>query len=143
MTDIAVTTVSQQAEDRSWDLTPPHGEFREPLPPALDPSLFDATQHYPNGFIPAGTIVAIKTSGGKIGPYLNSLSNGLEVAKGVLVASVQVKKPDGSLKGLVGCSYMVHGVVSVAKLPFTSAATLGGFIDATGKTDLPLIYWAA
>jgi hypothetical protein len=144
MTDIAVTTVSQQAEDRSWDLTPPHREMRDPRGLALDPTLFDATTHYPNGYIPSGTIVAIKTTGGKVGPYLDSLSNGQQTAIGVLVHSVQVKKPDGTLKGFIGVAVMVAGMVKKSNLPFTvGTAPLGGYIDAAGQADLPLIFRAA
>lgn len=140
MTDIGLTTVSEQAEDLSWNLTPPHGEFRGYA--TLDTSLFNAS-HYPNGFIPAGTVLAIKTTGGKAAPYLDSLSDGTQTAVGILSASVQVKNPDGSLKSLLGVAYMTHGKVSVARLPWTSAQTAGGFIDAAGKVDLPRIEFAA
>lgn len=140
MTDIVVSTTNVQAEDRSWDLTPPHGEFRQQV--VLDVSLFNAS-HYVNGYIPAGTIIGIKTTGGKGAPYLDSLSDGTNIAKGILVASVQVKRLDGTTRTLVGAALMVHGMVSVAALPWTSAQTAGGFIDAAGKVDLPMIYFAA
>lgn len=146
MTDIAVYSTAFQAENLSWDLTPTPDQALV-LNGTLDVSLFTAAQHYPNGFIPSGTILGIKTSGGKLGPYLDSLSNGLQTAVGILRASIRVTPvyPGGGTAGLVGAAYMVaFGAVSVSKLPFTSGtAAAGGFIDANGQADLKNIYFAA
>ena len=51
----------------------------------------------------------------------------------------------GSLKGLVGAPVMkAFGVVSQAKLPFTSGtAANGGYIDAAAIADLSHIHFAA
>ena len=44
----------------------------------------------------------------------------------------------------VGAAMLVaFAPVSESKLPFTSSTVSGGFIDANGKGELPLIYWAA
>lgn len=142
MTDIGITTVNEQAEDLSWNRTPPHGEFRGFG--TLDVSLFTLAQHAVNGFIPAGTILGIKTTGGKIGPYLDAAADGTQTAVGILSASVQVKNPDGTSKTLIGVAYMKHGVVSIARLPFTSGtAAAGGYIDANGQADLARIQFDA
>lgn len=142
MTDIGITSLSEQVEDRSWDLTPSHGEFRGQG--TLDVSLFTKAQHFANGFIPSGTILGKKTSGGKLGPYLNAASDGTEVAVGILAASIQVVNPDGTNKTLLGVGYMTHGKVSVARLPFVvGTAAAGGYIDAAGQVDLARIEFAA
>lgn len=142
MTDISLSTLSEQVENLSWNLTPPHGEFRGQG--TLDVSLFNAAQHYPNGFIPSGCIVAVKTSGGKIGPYLDSLSNGQEVAVGILSASIQVLNASGTAKTLIGVAFMTHGRVSIAALPFlVGTQALGGYYDAAAKADLARIEFAA
>ena len=142
MTDISVFTQQVQPENLSWDLTPPHGGID--MQGTINVSLFNQAQHYANGYIPSGTVLSVITATGLIAPYLNSGTGGQDVAVGILKASVQVVQINGVVKTKVGCAYRVHGAVSVAKLPFTvGTAALGGYIDATGKTDLPLIYFAA
>lgn len=142
MTEIAGITLSEQIEDLSWDLTPPHGGFVQQA--TLDVSLWTQAQHFPNGYIPSGAIVGIKTTGGKAAPYLDANADGTQAAVGILRHSVQVVNPNGSLKTLIGVALLVHGIVSVARLPFVVGnAAAGGYIDANGKTDLKLIYFAA
>lgn len=143
MTDIGVYTTQVQAEDLSWDLSNPGVPYVEGG--TLDITLFTAAQHYPNGYIPAGTVLGKKTSGGLLGPYLDSLSNGQETAVGILRGSIQVLQPNGTAKAKVGCAVLkAFGVVSVARLPFTSTnAAAGGYIDANGKADLTKLHFAA
>lgn len=142
MTDISVFVQPFQAEDLSWDLTPPDGGFIQQG--VIDVSLFTAAQHYANGYIPSGTILGIKTTGGKLGPYLDAAADGTQTAVGILRASIQVVQPTGVAKTLIGAAYLVHGIVSVARLPFlVGTQPLGGYIDAAAKTDLKLVYFAA
>lgn len=141
MTDISVFSRAFQAENRSWDLTPPGGAFD--LGGTLSVAAFDATTMYPNGYLPSGTILAKITASGLWGPYLDAAGDGRTAAIGILSASVQMTSLSGALVK-VGCNAIVHGKVSVAKLPFVVAnQPLGGYIDANGQANLPLIYFAA
>lgn len=143
MTDITVYTNQLLAENLSWDLSAPGVPYAES--DVIDVSLFTQAQHYVNGFIPSGTVLGRKTSGGLLGPYLDAASDGTQTAVGILRASIQVITPQGVAKTKVGVAVLkAFGVVSVAKLPFTSSnAALGGYIDANGKADLPKIHFAA
>lgn len=112
----------------------------------LDISKFNAL-HYPKGFIPAGTAVALITSGlgiGKYGPYNNALANGQEVMAGLLFTGVQVIKHN-TARTAIGFALFWEGVVKQSKLPvFTGAAASIGTVDAPGKVDVGTnIRWEA
>lgn len=144
MTDITPFTYQVLAENLSWDLSNPEVPYVEGG--TLDVSLFTAAQHYPNGFIPSGTVLGKVTASGKLGPYLDAASDGRQTAVGILRASVQAVQPvNGAVKGSVGCAVLkAWGVVSVAKLPLTvGTAAAGGYIDTNGQADLPHIHFAA
>lgn len=143
MTDISVFSTPFQAENLSWDLSSPGVPYVESG--TLDVSLFNAAQHFPNGFIPSGTVLGKVTAGGALGPYLDTAGDGRQTAVGVLRASVQVLQPTGVAKTKIGVAVMkAFGVISVSKLPFTSGtAALGGYIDAAGQTDLKSLFFAA
>ncbi|MGZ6852473.1 MAG: head decoration protein [Mycobacteriaceae bacterium] len=144
MTDITPFTYQVLAENLSWDLSNPEVPYVEGG--SLDISLFTAAQHYPNGYIPSGTILGKVTATGKLGPYLDAAVDGRTTAVGILRASVQAVQPQtGAVKTYVGCAVLkAFGVVSIAKLPFTSGnAAAGGYIDANGQADLPRIHFAA
>lgn len=70
MTDISVLRTAFQVEDRSWLLPQPgaigHGKTEGGT---LDVSAFTANVHYPNGYIPSGTVLGRITSSGLLGPY--------------------------------------------------------------------------
>lgn len=141
MTDISVLTTSYQVEKRSWYLgTADIPGFVESC--TLDISAFNAA-HYPNGYIPSGTVIAKLTSGGKMVPYLAGGSGGAETAYGFLFSSVKVPNLLDLTKDVGAAVLVAFAPVSVAKLPFTSSTTSGGFIDTAGRADLPNIYFAA
>lgn len=144
MTDITVFTQALPSEDLSWDLTRDTDAAFDGSG-TIDVSAFDQTQHYPNGFIKSGCVLGVITASGLLGPYLDSASDGTETAVGILKGSVQVVQPNGQIKTKVGCGFhKAFAAVSDAKLPYTSSnAALGGFIDANGKADLPLIHFDA
>lgn len=119
-TDISVSSTSYQVENRSWLLDHDH---LIKLNVTLDIAAFTEGTHYPNGFIPSGTVLGKITTGGLYGPYDNVAEDGTEVAAGILYSSVNVKS--GAIK--VGGAALVHGVVKESKL-------VG--IDSAGKTDL-------
>jgi hypothetical protein len=69
MTDISVSTLAYQVDDRSWLLSQ-HGTDPGTTPSiTLDVSAFTAGTHYPNGYIPSGTNLAKITANGLYGPY--------------------------------------------------------------------------
>lgn len=69
MTDISVSTLAYQVDDRSWLLSQ-HGTDPGTTPSiTLDVSAFTAGTHYPNGYIPSGTNLAKITASGLYGPY--------------------------------------------------------------------------
>lgn len=144
MTDISVHSYQLLPENLSWDLSPDQDAVYVEGG-TLDVSKFTQAQHFPNGFIPSGTVLAVNPAGDLV-PYLNSAVDSTNVAVGLLRASVQVIRPaDGSTKAKVGVAVMkAFGVVSQKALPFTSAnAAAGGYIDAAGITDLGHIFFAA
>lgn len=144
MTDIAVTTFTELAEDRRWYLGDPGNKGFDQAD-TIDVSLFDQTTMFPNGFLPSGIILGRKTSGALLGPYLDSLSNGQQTAVGILNASIKVVNDNGTLKTKIGVGVLkAFAAISVAHLPFAvGGQPLGGYIDADGKADLPLLFWAA
>lgn len=146
MTDIGVFTQPVQAEDLSWDLTEPNQGYDKGGTLAV--AAFTQAQHFPNGYIPSGTVLCKFTSGGNsglLGPYLDGATAGQGTAEGILKATIQVVQVNGALKAKVGCAYRkAFAVVSQARLPFTSGtAAAGGYLDAAGIADLPLIYFDA
>lgn len=125
MTEIAVTSASYQTEKRSW-LLGPHGVGPGDNPGiTLDASLFTAATHYPNGYIPSGTVIS--PAGG---PY-----SGTGAVGGILFSSVRVSS--GTAK--IGAALVRHGFVRESKLPFSSGA---GSLGANGKAGLPLVDFA-
>lgn len=146
MTDIGVFTQNAQAENLSWDLGTPHQGYSKMGTIAV--AAFTQSQHFPNGYIPSGTILALasaSTYSGFLVPYLDAGSNGFAVAVGILKASITVVQLNGALKAKVGCAYWVaFRPVSASKLPNNSTnQAAGGYLDADAKTDLPLIYFDA
>jgi hypothetical protein len=140
-TDINVISTAYQTYKRSWYLgTADQPGFPQSI--TLDVSAFNAA-HYVNGYIPSGTILAVLSSGGKAVPYLDAGTGGAGVAAGILFSPVKIPDLADLTKDVGGAMLVAFAAVSIAKLPFTSATTSGGFIDTNGKAELPLIYWAA
>lgn len=100
----------------------------------LDAALFTAGTHYPNGYLPSGTVLAQNTSTLRYGPYTTGGGTGSGTAAGVLLTPVKITSGTSTPSGPI----LFHGEVLTAYLPFTSGA---GSIDATGKGQLPLIRW--
>jgi hypothetical protein len=126
MTEISVSTVGYQAEKRSWLLGPHGTEPGTNRGITLDASLFTAGTHYPNGYIPSGTVIS--PAGG---PY-----SGTGAAAGLLFSSVRISS--STVK--VGGALVNHGYVNTNKLPF---ATGSGSLGAGGAAALPLITFTA
>lgn len=134
--DISVKSTSYQTDNRDW-LSSNFG-CDEPRTVTLDISDFTAGTHYPNGYIPAGTVLGRITSTGLFGPYNNAGAGGRDVAAGILFSAVKVPNPADTTKDAAG-AMLEMGLIVEAKLPFGGGAgqvDATGKIDATGKTDL-------
>ena len=123
------------AGDQSW-LGSAHG-IADCRTETLDVSAFTANTHYPNGYIPSGTVLGRVTATGLLGPYDDDAVDGRAVAVGHLFSSITVNV--GSTK--VGCAYLVHGFVGRSKLPFATDAT--GGLDTAAEADLKHIIYSA
>lgn len=145
MTDISVVTTPYQAEKRSWLLSS-HGAEDPGTNPSitLDISKFVQATHYPNGFIPSGTVVSKITATGLYGPYDSTASDGRQTVGddliGFLFGAVSVVRWNGTSATKAGGGIVVHGFINTNKLPFASGA---GALDATAKTALRLCYFRA
>lgn len=124
MTDISVSSTAYQVEKRSWLLSQSGQEPGQNPGITLDASLFTAGTHYPNGFIPSGTVLS--TAGG---PY-----SGTGTSAGLLHSSVRV----ASSTAKIGAACVRAGFVATNKLPFASGA---GSLGAGGAAALPLIHF--
>lgn len=150
MTDIGVFSLPYQIEDRSW-LQTANLESLFTVGVTLQISAFTAATHYPNGYIPSGTVLGLITAqstGGAlvVGPYDDTAADGRQVAQGILFSAVRVWNPLGAPLTKVGAASLVAwGVVSSSKLPFNSsnASTGRGYIDAAGQVDLPRLHFVA
>jgi len=134
--DIGVQRTSYQVEDRSWLLSELGTTPGETPTVVLDISKFTAGTHFPNGYIPSGTVLGKVTASGLYGPYNDAASDGTQTAVEILFSSVRVTRQDGTNATKVGGAGLHRGEVDPAKLPFSSGA---GAIDANGKADLKFI----
>lgn len=124
-------TESYQAENRSW-LGSRHGtDVTQSI--TLDTSTFTANTHYPNGYVPSGTVLGRITATGLYGPYDNGASDGREVAVGFLYSNTKMLSGGKD----VGAPLHWHGMVLAAKLP------AGSGLDANARTDLAAKFWIA
>lgn len=97
--------------------------------------------HYPNGFIPSGTVIGKVTSGGLFGPYDDTASDGRQVAYGITYADVRAVRQNGTTAVKVGTGAVVYdAVIASSKLPFQAGP---GSIDANGKADLAQLRFEA
>lgn len=136
-TDISRVTTTYQVGNRQWLLAEPDVKLNV----TLDPALFTGGTHYPNGYLPSGTVVAIKTATGLAGPYDDAASDGRQTAYGITYGDARFVYDNGATAAKVGISVVVNqAIVSKAKLPFQSGT---GFADAAGITDLKNITFVA
>jgi hypothetical protein len=110
--------------DMSW-LGSAHG-IGNARTETIDISAFTANTHYPNGFIPAGTPVAIV--GGLAVPY--DVAAGTTTGAGILAGFVLT---DQKVVGTTdfGAPVLDHGRINVSKVPFASFAKPATAKDAT------------
>lgn len=112
------------AEDRSWLGSRDGTEVTQTI--TLKVSAFTANTHYPNGYIPSGTVLGKITATGLYGPYNNAASDGTEVAAGFLFNSTKVRTGGAN----VGAPLHWRGVIRESRLPTNHG------LDSAAKTDL-------
>jgi hypothetical protein len=131
--DISVHSSSYQVDNREW-LIGTHGVDLTPGV-TLDISKFTKATHFPNGYIPSGTLLGKVTATGLYGPYSDAASDGTQTAAGILFSFIKAIDGTGATATKVGGAIFVHGAVKESKLPANSG------VDANGKADLSKIIW--
>jgi hypothetical protein len=124
-----VVSAAYQVEQRGW-LASPHGtEPGATLSITLDITKFTAGTHYPNGYIPSGTVLGKVTATGLYGPYDDAAVDGRNTAVCLMfdTENVRTGQTQATNAGLI------HGFVEKARLPFQSGT---GSLDANGIADL-------
>ncbi len=117
------------AEDRSW-LGSAHGTTAT-RSITLDPTLFTANTHYPNGFIPSGVALGeVSATPGVYGPYDNAASDGRQTLVGFLFNSTPIRSGQTAK---VGAPLFEHGFVRVSRLPAGNGRDSAGRTDVAGK----------
>ena len=134
--DVSVRTTSYGVEKRGW-FQGTHGSEPGANPSiTLDLSTFTAGTHYPNGYLPSGTVVCKITASGLYGPFDAAASDGRQtpaVGSTFLIWNT-VAVNSGQTRDLN--AGVVHGMVETARLPFPAQVT------AAVKSALPLVYWS-
>lgn len=122
--DISVRDQVFGGDNRAW-LGSQHGtESNRSI--TLDVSTFTEATHYPDGFIPSGTVLGEIEATGLFGPFDPNAVDGRDTAAGHLFNSIPVSADATNL----GAPLLDHGAVVESKLPAASG------LDATAKADL-------
>lgn len=122
--DLSVRDQVFGSENRAW-LGSQHGtESNRSI--TLDVSTFTEATHYPDGFIPSGTVLGEIEATGLFGPFDPNAVDGRDTAAGHLFNSIPVSADATNL----GAPLLDHGAVVESKLPAASG------LDATAKADL-------
>lgn len=137
MTDISVETKAFLPDDRAWLLAElvGHQQSTTTTHGVLDFALFDAEDHYPDGYIPSGVVLGRVTTGGRLGPYDGAASDGRETAVGHLYNAIQV--PAATSRRVAAAVVDCFAVVDESKLPANHG------LDAAARAELPLIKYRA
>lgn len=116
------------AGDQSW-LGSTHG-IGNARTETIDISAFTANTHYPNGYIPSGTPVALV--GGLLVPY--DVTVGVTTGAGILAGHLLTdQKVVGSTD--FAAPLLDHGRVNVSKVPYAS------FVKPIAAKDATTIVW--
>lgn len=116
MTNIQVRKTSEyQAENRTWIYSDP-GQWTR-ASGTLDVTTFTKTTHYPDGYIPSGTVLGVITASHKLGPYDSTATDGRETPVGFLYDSDTVH--DGVDSSVVPVMFQGGGI-NEHKLPVNS-----------------------
>ncbi len=136
--DTSVRSTTYGSVKRGW-LQGDHGTGPGDTPSiVLDLATFSAVTHYPNGFIPSGTVVCKITASGLYGPFDAAATDGRQTpaAGSVFLMFNAESVASGQTRSLT--AGFVHGFVEGARLPFQAGS---GSATAEVKAALPLINW--
>ena len=128
--DLTLKSVSTFVEDQSWLRNPEHAVTSGHM---IDVSTLTEADHYPNGYLTSGIVLAKVTAGGLLSNYDAGAVDGTETAVGILFKSVVVDTTDTTID--VGVTVMEAGFIIAANLP-TQGALVDGDWDAAAATDL-------
>lgn len=105
----------------------------------LDISAFTAGTHYPNGYIPSGSPVALVA--GVLVPY--DKTEGVTTAAGVLAGHILTDQPipAGSTADF-SVPVLDHGRVNVSKVPYNNTFTFAKPAAAAKRADVTIVYTA-
>lgn len=128
-------TESFGAGDQSW-LGSTHG-MHEARTEVIDISAFTAGTHYPNGYIPSGTAVALVA--GMLVPYDKTEAT-LTLA-GILAGHLLTDQP---VVGTVdfAAPLLDHGRVRVGKVPYNNTFTFAAPVAAAKRAATTIVYTA-
>lgn len=127
--NLGLVTESFSQDDQRW-LASEHGADTAQSV-TLDLSDFTAATHYPNGYIPSGTVLSEGTDTTKFGPY-DPTEASADTAVGILLEAVHVvgsADPNGAM--------VKHCFVDTTHMPF--ASTVKGGFDSGAAADLPAV----
>ena len=145
MVALDITSEAWNTDDKSW-LGHQFG-LDTARPVTLDLSLFNATDHYVNGFIPSGVVIGKVTATGRYGPYDPDGVDGRETAAFITLNAARVVR-DGNESGTLTLSAnagLWQCIVKESKLPALPDGSGGGegIPDAGAKAELPNVIWEA
>lgn len=137
--DLTLNTETFSQDDQRW-LVSDHGADTG-RSVTLDVSKFTKADHYPDGYLKSGIVLAQYGSAGKYGPYDPSVNTGdgsnAKGPVGILLEAVQVKSTSTAVAGAA----VFHCFVDSSKLPVTDVAKKGSVSVDNGTTtyaaDLP------
>jgi hypothetical protein len=138
MTAFGLISTTFNADQRTW-LLDDHGTEVAPGVP-VDLTLFNAAQHYPNGFIPSGTVLGKVTASGKYGPYLATAGDGRQTAVGITFNPIPVYQPGTATLYVNVAVPILCTRSSTPRRCRSRRATppLGGYLDAAAQTALKI-----
>lgn len=125
------------AGDQSW-LGSAHGIYNGRTE-TIDISAFTAGTHYPNGYIPSGTPVAL--SAGLLVPY--DKTEGTVTGAGILAGFILTDQPipAGSTADFAA-PLLDHGRVKVSKVPYNNTFTFAAPVAAAKSATSNFVYVA-
>ena len=133
-TYLARTTTSYQVENRPWLLGLEGTQPGQNPSATLDVSAFTAGTHYPNGFIPSGTVVS-KLANGLWGPFDAAAASG---EHGILFGSCRVPNLADLTQDVAGALVTSFASVDWNRLPAGGRPTL-----AAARTAMPRVDFAS
>lgn len=126
-------TETWTAEDRSWLGSRDGTAVTQTV--TLATATFTAGTHYPDGYVPSGTLLGMITSvgatQGMFGPYDDAATDGRQTAVGFLYSATKMRTGGPN----VGAPIHWRGVIRASRLPTASG------LDTAARADLAAKFW--